>query len=121
MRAVGQRNTKPEMTIRRWLHAEGYRYRLHRRDLPGTPDIVFPGRRKAVFINGCFWHGHDCPKGRAPKSRTDYWGPKIRANQERDDRVIAELTALGWGTQTVWQCELRDWPAVQQRLRRFLA
>src|SRR5712664_2810518 len=89
MKSVGTYHTGPELTVRRLLHRLGYRYRLHRRDLPGRPDIVFPGRRKAIFIHGCFWHGHDCSKGKLPKSRTEYWTAKIRANQDRDARAVA--------------------------------
>lgn len=108
------------MAIRSALFAAGYRYRLHRRDLPGSPDIVFPGRKKAIFVHGCFWHGHDCPKGRGPKSRQEYWGPKIEANQDRDRRNEAEMKALGWETLVVWQCELKDMETLLARLGTFL-
>ncbi|MBC9209824.1 very short patch repair endonuclease [Roseomonas aerophila] len=108
MQAVKTEHTGPEWIVRRWLHAHGYRYRLHSRDLPGRPDIVFPGRRVAVFVHGCFWHSHDCAKGRAPKSRLDYWGPKLEANRRRDALKRAELEALGWTVLTVWQCETTD-------------
>lgn len=120
MRAVGQKDTSPEMVVRRLLHAAGLRFRLHRRDLPGTPDLVFPGRRKAVFVHGCFWHGHGCAKGRLPKSRPEYWLPKIEANRARDARKEAELRALGWEIGTVWQCETRDKAALLDRLLAFL-
>src|SRR5687768_10946403 len=98
MQSVRQKDTAPEMRIRRALHARGYRFRLHSKELPGRPDIAFPARKKAVFVHGCFWHGHGCPKGRLPSSRSEYWVPKARA--------ISALEALGWRTLTVWQCEL---------------
>ncbi|MGC9449693.1 very short patch repair endonuclease [Cereibacter johrii] len=120
MRAVGTKNTGPELIVRSLLHAKGYRYRLHTRSLPGRPDIVFPARHKAIFVNGCFWHGHDCAKGRLPTSRLDYWGPKIEANVARDRRKLSELEALGWQTLVVWQCELKDIERVGSRLCAFL-
>lgn len=120
MRAVGQKHTGPELIVRRLLHANGYRFRLHRRDLPGSPDLAFPGRRKALFVHGCFWHGHDCPKGQLPKSRPEYWVPKIDANKARDARKEAELRALGWEVATIWQCQTKDGPFLLDRLRSFL-
>jgi DNA mismatch endonuclease (patch repair protein) len=120
MRSVGTLDTGPELTVRRLLHRLGYRYTLHRRDLPGRPDIVFPGRRKAIFIHGCFWHGHDCGKGRLPKSRTEYWTAKIKANRDRDAKVVAHLKDACWQTLAVWQCELKNLDAVDRVLREFL-
>lgn len=120
MQSVKTADTGPERVVRRFLHAAGYRYRLHLKTLPGRPDIAFPARRKAVFVHGCFWHGHGCPKGRAPKSRLDYWGPKIDANRARDARKEAELVALGWETIIVWQCETVNMQALEPRLRTFL-
>jgi len=120
MRSVGTRDTGPEMTVRRLLHRLGYRYRLHRKDLPGRPDIVFPGRKKAIFIHGCFWHGHECSKGKLPKSRTDYWTAKIKANQDRDARVTASLANQGWQSLTVWQCELVSPREIERKLFDFL-
>lgn len=120
MKSVGSRDTGPELTVRRLLHRLGYRYRLHRRDLPGQPDLVFPGRRKAIFIHGCFWHGHDCRKGKLPKSRTEYWTAKIKANQDRDARVVAGLEDACWQTLSVWQCELESLDAIGRILREFL-
>jgi DNA mismatch endonuclease (patch repair protein) len=120
MKAVGTKDTGAEMIVRRLLHAKGYRYRLHRRDLPGSPDIVFPRLRKVLFVNGCFWHGHDCDKGRLPKSRLDYWRPKIELNKERDRRSIAALSETGWSVAVIWQCELRDIPALAVKLDNFL-
>ena len=108
MAKVGSRNTKPEMMIRRMLHARGWRYRLHQRGLPGTPDIVFAGRKVVIFVHGCFWHGHDCSLGRLPKTRTEFWAEKLVANRNRDARKVAELRLNGWRVFTVWQCSLKD-------------
>lgn len=121
MSKVGRKNTAPEMTLRRALHALGYRFRLHRRELPGTPDLVFPGRRKVIFVHGCFWHGHNCQWGRAPKSRLDYWQNKIETNRERDSMALTRLEDAGWGALVVWQCELRDVDATVARVEAFLA
>jgi DNA mismatch endonuclease (patch repair protein) len=121
MRAVKGKNTKPELIVRKLLHAAGYRYRLHRADLPGKPDMVFPGRRKAVFVHGCFWHGHDCKRGaRAPKENADYWRTKIARNKERDCTNRLALESCGWSLIVVWECELADLPAVKDRLATFL-
>jgi DNA mismatch endonuclease (patch repair protein) len=122
MSAVPTKNTAPEKVVRSLLTRGGYRYRLHRKDLPGTPDIVFPGRRKAIFVNGCFWHGHlGCPKGRLPKSRPDYWIPKIAHNAEKDQKNLVELEQLGWKVLTVWQCELRQLLLLEKKINKFLA
>ena len=120
MRAVKSKNTKPEMIVRQLLHAHGYRYRLHYRTLPGKPDLAFPGRKKAIFVHGCFWHGHGCKIGKAPKSRLDYWLPKLEANIARDRKKTDAIHALGWETLTVWQCELGDRGALLARLAKFL-
>lgn len=120
MSQVGQRDTKPELKLRRALHRLGYRYTLHRRNLPGRPDIVFPFRRKVIFVHGCFWHGHDCRWGRLPKSRPEYWAPKIEANRERDNRVLTELHNIGWDSMVVWQCELRDLDTTVHRVEGYL-
>ncbi len=120
MKAVRTKNTGPEMVVRRLLTDLGYRYRLHRKDLPGSPDIAFIGKKKAIFVHGCFWHGHECQKGRAPKSRLEYWGPKLEANRQRDARKSQELRALGWSVLTIWQCELGDGNRLSQRLVDFL-
>jgi DNA mismatch endonuclease, patch repair protein len=121
MASVKTANTGPEWTVRRLLHGSGYRYRLHVKTLPGKPDITFPGRRKAIFVHGCFWHAHGCAKGRAPKSRLDYWEPKLEANRARDGRNVAELRSLGWETLTVWQCETKEPDTLLRRLKDFLA
>ncbi len=121
MRAVKSRDTKPEKEVRRMLHRRGYRYRLHRKDLPGTPDIVFGPRRKVVFVNGCFWHGHACPRGsRQPKTNAEYWRAKIARNVERDAEQRERLEAAGWAGFTVWECELSDPGAVAEELVTFL-
>ena len=121
MRAVKSRDTKPEMLTRRTVHGMGYRYRLHRKDLPGKPDLAFPSRRKAIFVHGCFWHGHDCPHGsRKPKSNRDYWETKISRNRERDARSEAALKQDGWRVLTIWECEMKDETALKSQLRLFL-
>ena len=120
MKAVKSKDTKPEWAVRRLLYAMGYRFRLHRKDLPGTPDIAFIGRRKAIFVHGCFWHQHGCKKGRPPKSRPEFWEPKLRRNKERDAQKLAELEALGWRALVVWQCETTDTEALAARLKAFV-
>ncbi|AJQ84923.1 DNA mismatch endonuclease Vsr [Xanthomonas oryzae pv. oryzae] len=120
MQQVRSKNTRPEKAVRSLLHSIGYRFRLHRKDLPGTPDIVFPSRRLVLFVHGCFWHGHGCRIGQLPKSRLDYWSPKIEANRARDQRKEAALAAEGWRVAVVWQCELSDLGALEARLRNIL-
>lgn len=120
MQAIKSRNTGPELTVRRLAHRLGYRYRLHRKDLPGRPDLVFPARKKVIFVHGCFWHAHSCKYGRAPQSRQDYWLPKLKRNQERDAENRAELAALGWEVLTLWECELKDLGGLADRLKAFL-
>lgn len=120
MSRIRGKDTQPELAVRRLLHAMGFRFRLHRRDLPGTPDIVLPGRRKAIFVHGCFWHGHGCGCARLPKSRVEYWGPKIAANRARDGRKAAALRRAGWSVAAVWECQLRKPDSLEKRLARFL-
>lgn len=120
MQAVGTKDTGPERVVRRLLYANRFRYRLHAKTLPGRPDIVFPGRKKAIFVHGCFWHSHGCEKGQPPKSRLDYWGPKLKDNRDRDSRNKTQLEALGWSVLTVWQCETRDPESLAARLIAFL-
>ena len=121
MRAVKHRDTEPELTVRRLLHRMGYRYRLHRKDLPGKPDIVFGPRRKIIFVHGCFWHGHSCKRGsRMPKTNAEYWETKITRNGERHLRQVKELAAAGWTSLTLWECELADREAAALRLCIFL-
>jgi len=121
MRAVKSADTRPELLVRRAAFALGYRYRLHKKELPGTPDLVFARRRAVIFVNGCFWHAHDCPRGaRTPKKNREYWQKKIARNAARDISVRAELKALGWRSLTLWECELKDAARLDQRLRKFL-
>lgn len=108
MRSVRQRDTLPEVRLRRALHKLGFRYRLGRRDLPGSPDIVFPRFKAVVFVHGCFWHGHDCRFATVPKTRTDFWIAKFEANRRRDARVVRELEAAGWRVLTLWECALKS-------------
>jgi DNA mismatch endonuclease (patch repair protein) len=121
MRAVKSQNTSPELLVRKLLYAQGYRFRLHRKDIPGSPDVAFISRKKAIFVHGCFWHGHDCKRGaRAPKSNAGYWTEKIARNRARDARTVTELRRLGWRRLTLWECELKDIKTVRARLERFL-
>ncbi|MGC9417812.1 MAG: very short patch repair endonuclease [Rhodovulum sp.] len=120
MQAVKGKDTKPELVVRRLLYRMGYRYRLHRRDLPGKPDVAFIGRKKAIFVHGCFWHWHGCPKGQLPKSRLDYWQPKLEANVNRDRAKIEELEARGWKVLVVWECEIKDIERLGTKLRDFV-
>ena len=120
MQSVKTKDTGPELAVRRALFAAGYRFRLHRKDLPGSPDIVFPGRKKAIFIHGCFWHGHGCAKGKASKSRLEYWEPKLESNRARDRRNLENLAEMGWDTFVVWQCALADADALISELKAFL-
>lgn len=120
MQAVGTSDTGPEIALRKLLHAMGYRYRLHARELPGRVDIYFPSRRKAIFVHGCYWHGHRCKKGRLPRSRLDYWGPKIAQNKSRDRSNVRALKHLGVQPLVVWQCQLRDCERLKSVLVLFL-
>lgn len=121
MRSVKSRDTGPEMLVRRMVHGMGYRYRLHRKDLPGNPDLVFPSRKKVIFVHGCFWHGHDCKRGaRTPKSNRTYWETKISRNRDRDAQARKALQQDGWLVLIVWECEMRDQQFLRSRLRRFL-
>lgn len=107
MSGIRGRDTKPELLIRKGLHARGYRYRLHPRTLPGKPDLAFPSRKAAIFIHGCFWHGHDCPLFRWPSTRAEWWRAKIEGNRARDRAVRAELAGMGWRQLRVWECALK--------------
>ncbi|THD74596.1 MAG: DNA mismatch endonuclease Vsr [Phenylobacterium sp.] len=122
MRRVKGRDTTPELIVRKALTALGARYRLHRKDLPGSPDVVLPGRRLALFVHGCFWHGHDCARGaRVPKANRDYWVGKVGRNRARDEASRAALAVQGWRVETLWECELKDAAALERRLRDLLS
>ncbi len=123
MRAVRSRNTSPELIVRRVLRSMGFSgYRLHRKDLPGTPDIAFMGRKKVIFIHGCFWHQHECQRGsRVPRTRQDYWLPKLARNKQRDAEHQAQLYTLGWGVLVLWECEIKDLDILKVRIREFLS
>lgn len=122
MRRVKGKDTTPELKVRRALTKLGARYRLHRKELPGNPDIVLPGRRLALFVHGCFWHGHDCARGaRVPKQNRDYWVAKVGRNRDRDARHREALASAGWRVETIWECELKDASALEARLRGLLA
>ena len=117
MRGIRSKDTKPELAVRRCLNAMGFRFRLHRRDLPGRPDIVLPRHRVAIQVHGCFWHQHGgCKLANVPRTRRDYWLPKLARNVERDAASAVALVALGWRVCTVWECEVRDIDALRQRL-----
>lgn len=121
MSRIRKVDTKPELIVRKMAHAMGYRFRLHRRDLPGAPDLVFAGARKVIFVHGCFWHRHACPDGqKLPRSKPEYWGPKLERNRQRDQIVRAQLQALGWDALSVWECQLKDAEGLRQVLARFL-
>lgn len=121
MRRVRSKNTGPEMIVRRLLHALGYRYRLHVTGLPGKPDLVFPSKKKIIFVNGCFWHGHlGCTKGQLPKSRLVFWEQKIAGNILRDCKNLEALQKEGWRVLIVWQCELKHIKLVTENMVRFL-
>ena len=121
MQAVKSKNTVPELIVRRALHAAGFRFRLHRRDLSGRPDLTFPGRRKVIFVHGCFWHGHDCPRGsRVPKTNTAYWVAKVARNQARDEKNRLELEKGGWEVMVIWECAARGASGFVNSASRFL-
>jgi DNA mismatch endonuclease (patch repair protein) len=120
MAKVRSRDTKPEMLVRRLVHRMGYRYRLHRRDLPGKPDLVFGPRKKVIFVHGCFWHGHDCSLGRIPKSRVEFWETKICTNRSRDEVHLARLEESGWKSLVIWECQLKKADELENRIREFL-
>ena len=121
MEKIRKTDTKPELAVRRLAHRMGYRYRLHRRDLPGTPDLVFPVRNKLIFVHGCFWHQHDCSLGRKkPSANPDYWHPKLARNIERDGLNRERLHNLGWDVLVIWECEVKDSALLAERLRAFL-
>jgi DNA mismatch endonuclease (patch repair protein) len=122
MRAVKSRDTGPERVVRRLVHGMGYRFRLHRADLPGKPDLAFPSRRAVIFVHGCFWHGHSCKRGaRTPVANRDYWVKKITRNTARDAATIAKLRHEKWRTMIVWECEIKAIEKLKKRIERFLS
>ncbi|MDP3852961.1 very short patch repair endonuclease [Phenylobacterium sp.] len=122
MARVKGKGTTPELKVRKALTALGARYRLNRKDLPGSPDLVMPGRRLAIFVHGCFWHGHDCARGaRVPKANRDYWVGKVAGNRARDVAASEALAAKGWRVETIWECDLKDGAALRDRLAALLA
>lgn len=121
MSRVRSKNSRPEMLVRRLVFSEGYRYRLHDRKLPGCPDLVFRGRSKVIFVHGCFWHRHEkCALARMPKSRLDFWEPKLTANKERDARNRKLLAKEGWKVLTIWECDIRNMEQLKRTIKRFL-
>jgi DNA mismatch endonuclease, patch repair protein len=121
MSRVRGKDSVPEWAVRRIIHRMGYRYRLHARDLPGTPDIVFRKRRKAIFVHGCYWHRHPgCKRSSTPSTRTEFWSAKFAKNRERDERAYLELADKGWDVLVLWECEIRNREAVSDRLKLFL-
>lgn len=121
MSAIRHKDTRPELTVRKMVHALGYRFRLHRNDLPGKPDLSFIFRRKVVFVHGCFWHRHSCPKGQSlPNRNAAFWKEKLEKNSKRDQRHRSDLRKMGWGVLVIWECELRRPEKVALKLSRFL-
>ena len=121
MRRIRSKDTRPEMRVRRLVHRMGFRYRLHRKDIPGRPDLAFPRRRKVIFVHGCFWHQHSgCREGRLPKSNAAYWFPKLQRNKERDRVAQEQLASAGWAVLVIWECETNDLFALACKLKGFL-
>jgi len=120
MRAIRGKDTQPELAIRSLVHRLGYRFRLHRKDLPGKPDLVFPARRKVIFVHGCFWHSHGCKSGLIPNSNQEFWLPKLAGNKMRDSKNLAALEDQNWKALVIWQCELTDATSLRSKIRRFL-
>jgi DNA mismatch endonuclease, patch repair protein len=121
MRAVRGKDTTPELLVRRLTHALGYRFRLHAAELPGKPDLVFPGRKKVIFVHGCFWHWHNCKRGRRmPKANSDYWTQKLHRNQARDRRCRRALRRAGWDVLVIWECQSQDLEKLSERIAAFL-
>ena len=120
MGRIRSKNTRPELAVRSLLHRLGYRFRLHRRDLPGRPDIVLPKHRKVILIHGCFWHGHTCRLASKPKSNESYWSTKIESNRARDAQNIEALLLGGWSVLELWECEIRKFEGIEEKLLTFL-
>lgn len=120
MSCVRSKDTKPEVLVRKLLFSSGYRYRIHCRNLPGKPDIVFPKKRKIIFVHGCFWHLHECAEFRAPKTKTDFWITKLKNNKQNDFRTEKRLKADGWNILIIWECELKNQVTLKTKLQDFL-
>lgn len=121
MARVRSRDTRPEMVVRSLVFSLGYRYRLHAKDLPGRPDLVFRGSGKVIFVHGCFWHRHsNCALARLPKSRQEFWLPKLEGNRKRDQQIVGDLRRRGWGVLTIWECQLKNRERLADRIMRFL-
>jgi DNA mismatch endonuclease (patch repair protein) len=121
MKAIKGKNTRPEMIVRQLVHSLGFRYRLHRKDLPGKPDLVFPKFRKIIEVRGCYWHMHDCPFGRVvPKTNAEFWQAKRQSNVDRDQNNLAELKELGWEVLVIWECEVKNLTELEATIRAFL-
>ena len=121
MSNIRSKNSKPEMIVRGLVHGMGYRYRLHKRDLPGKPDLVFSKKRKVIFVHGCFWHKHDCPQGNSnPKTNAEFWYSKRQSNQERDRKNIEDLKQLGWEVLVIWECSIKNQKELKNQLDSFL-
>lgn len=121
MSRIRDKGSKAEMAVRRLIHGMGYRYRLHARDLPGTPDLVFRSRKKVIFVHGCFWHGHKCKLGRMPKSKKEFWGNKIGSNKARDIKVLDQLREMGWSCLVIWECQIREMDKISTITKAFLS
>jgi DNA mismatch endonuclease, patch repair protein len=120
MRAIRSKGMKPELTIRKLVYNLGFRYRLHRKELPGKPDLVFSSRRRVIFVHGCFWHSHGCKLSHSPKSNKDYWGPKLKRNSQRDSEHIKLLASMGWRSLVIWECESQT-KSIKDRIEKFLS
>ncbi len=120
MRAIRSKDMRPELAVRKLVHAMGYRYRLHGKGLPGRPDLVFGPRRKVIFVHGCFWHAHNCKTAHLPKSNRSYWVPKLKRNRERDEKNLVALKEQGWRALIIWECETREERGLKRRLKQFL-
>jgi DNA mismatch endonuclease (patch repair protein) len=120
MSQIRGKDTLPELALRSLIHRMGFRFRLHRKDLPGKPDLVFPSKKKVIFLHGCFWHGHICKKKKMPKTRITYWNEKIDTNRSRDRRVIRQLGQSGWKALIIWECDLKKMERLKMKVTRFL-
>lgn len=120
MRAIRSKGTKPEIAVRQLVHRMGLRFRLHRADLPGKPDLVFPSRRKVIFVHGCFWHSHGCSRSHVPRSNLEYWRGKLERNSKRDALYRRSLKSAGWKLLVIWECEVKNVPVLSRRVARFL-